>query len=273
MIARKVSLGLALVWVFYAALAWGQTYKCRNANGQLTYVDSPCTVGSKTEKVIAFTGSSPAITPAQDSAVPAPNSSSVHQGNLRYLDMKIDEAISARDFGQAKQLALTPEHWKKIKDAEEPNATPIDESSTDRRGQLQSPQKEIKRQQQSQQQHPVVQQQAQPTQQQRQEAQSQQQAMQHQLQQMVEQAQQQQKQDLQEKQQHQQNEIQAQQQLQQQEAQRMKQALEKQVPVISRAMEQAGGSAAATRDLMIQNQVNQLNQTAKGGVAIQIQKN
>lgn len=275
MITKKVSLGLILLGVFYATIACGQAYKCRNANGQFIYTDSPCTLGSKTEKIISFAAVSPVVvsTP-EDGSSSAPKSLSTHQRNLQYLDMKIDEAISGRDFRQAKQLALTPEHWRKIKEAEESGAIPIKESSVALHEQPQLQQQEMQGQRQVQQQQPLMQQQQPQTMQQEvkkaqqlQEAQRQQQIMQ----QKVAQAQQQQQQAIMQAQQQQQNEMQVYRQQQQQESQRLGQELNAymQSPSVARAIQGAGTSGASMQGLLINNKINQLNQTAKGGVSIQ----
>ena len=273
MITKKVSLGLILLGVFFTTIACGQAYKCRNANGQFIYTDSPCTAGNKTEKIISFTAVSPVVAPTlEDASSSAPKSLSTHQRNLQYLDMKIDEAISGRDFRQAKQLALTPEHWRKIKEAEEIGAAPIKESSVARREQPQLQQQEMQEQRQFQQQQPLVQQQQpQPMQQEVQKAQQLQEAQRQQLamQQKVAQAQQQQA--IVQAQQQQQNEMQVyRQQHFQQESQRLGQELNAymQSPSVVRAIQGAGGSGASMQGLLINNKINQLNQTAKG-VSIQ----
>lgn len=122
--------------------------------------------------------------------------------------MKIDEAISGRDFRQAKQLALTPEHWRKIKEAEESGAIPIKESSVALHEQPQLQQQEMQGQRQVQ---------------------------------------------------------------QQQESQRLGQELNAymQSPSVARAIQGAGTSGASMQNLLINNKINQLNQTAKGGASIQ----
>lgn len=257
MITKKVSLGLILSGFFYATIACGQAYKCRNANGQFIYTDSPCTLGSKTEKIISFAAVNPVVvsTP-EDGSSSAPKSLSTHQRNLQYLGMKVDEAISGRDFRQAKQLALTPEHWRKIKEAEESGAIPTKESSVARHEQPQLQQQEMQGQRQVQQQQPQTMQQEVKKAQQLQEAQRQQQIMQ----QKVAQAQQQQ-----------QNEMQVYRQQQQQESQRLGQELNAymQSPSVARAIQGAGTSGASMQGLLINNKINQLNQTAKGGASIQ----
>jgi hypothetical protein len=265
-ITKKVSLGLILSGVFFATIACGQAYKCRNANGQFIYTDSPCTLGSKTEKVISFAAVSPVVvsTP-EDAPSSTPKSLSTHQRNLQYLDMKIDEAISGRDFRQAKQLALTPEHWRKIKEAEESGAIPIKESSVALHEQPQLQQQEMQGQLQVQQQQPQTMQQEVKKAQQLQEAQRQQQIMQ----QKVAQAQQQQA--IVQAQQQQQNEMQVYRQQQQQESQKLGQELNAymQSPSVARAIQGAGTSGASMQNLLINNKINQLNQTAKGGASIQ----
>lgn len=269
----KKSFYLIALSVFYVASAYGQTYKCRNSNGQIAYSDSHCIAGSKIEKIMAVSASSPVIAPTPDNESPASNDSSIHQRNLRYLDMKIDDAINAGDFGRAKQWAITPEHWKKIKGAEEDSMVQAGHTVTTTHDETSSQQKEV--QWQPPQMRQVIQQRSQPKQQypmdtqdrsqtiQQQHVQGQQQLMQE-RQQKIMQAQQQQRQEAQRHQQEQQN----QQRLQQQEAQRLKQELERQIPAVTQAMKNAGTSAASVRNSMIQNQINQLNQTAKHGVSI-----
>ena len=88
------------------------------------------------------------------------------------------------------------------------------------------------------------------------------------VQQQLQEAQQQQLQKVIQAQQQQQQQQQLNQ-AQQQEAQRLVQELERQKPHVTKAMENAGASGEAARNLMIQNQINQLNQTAKYGVSIQ----
>lgn len=56
MFARKVSLGLIFIAMFYATIAYGDTYQCRHSNGRVELSNIPCPAGSKTEKVIGGTG-------------------------------------------------------------------------------------------------------------------------------------------------------------------------------------------------------------------------
>jgi len=185
--------------------------------------------------------------------------------------MKIDEAISAGDLRQAKQLAMTPEHWKKIKDAEgmvippEMSAHTIEKPSIVQQTQT-NPQQD-QRQQQTLQFQPVVQQ---PAMAQTRNQQNVEQAQQRQ-QQAVMQAQQRQQQAVIQAQQQQQNEMQAYRQQQQQESQRLGQELNSymQSPSVTKMIEGAGTSGASMQNLLINNKINQLNQTAGKGVVIQ----
>lgn len=56
MFARKVSLGLIFIAMFYATIAYGDTHQCRHSNGRVELSNIPCPAGSKTEKVIGGTG-------------------------------------------------------------------------------------------------------------------------------------------------------------------------------------------------------------------------
>lgn len=143
MVTKIMSLGLILLGAFYATFACAQTYKCRNASGQAVYADSPCAVSSKIEKVIPFAENRVSNTGATASK---PNIPSAHQNNLRYLDMKIDEAISVRDFSWARQLALTQEHWKKINNAEKIGGVQSEISASVHKSQTQKPEVQIQQQ-------------------------------------------------------------------------------------------------------------------------------
>lgn len=257
MLVRRVSLGLILFGVFYATIAFGKTYQCRSASGQIMFSDMPCPVNSETEKIISFTPVSPAPPQVENSA--EPNAQSAHQANMRYLDMKVEDAINARDFRSAKQLALTPEHWKKIKDAEQASERPVEKANVELKQSPQVPIVQAPQQansQQEMQQQQVQQLQETLRQQQMQQELSQQQQKQQQLQQLQQQEAQRQQQRRHELQQIQQQALQQQQQKQQQ-AQQQRQAclnrLQNQTGAISRAMERAGTSASSMQGLMAQN--------------------
>ena len=217
MITKKASLVLIFFGVFYATIACGDTYKCRDANNKLVYTDSPCTTGSKTEKVIPFTANS-AITTVADTAV---------------------------------------ERWNKIKKARSQQ-----QAIQQQQQQIMQEQEELQRQSiQAQQQQPVAQQQQPVAQQQQPNT----------LQQQLQEAQQRQQQAIVQAQQQRQNEMQGYRQQQQQESQRLGQELNAymQSPSVTKAIEGAGTSGASMQNLLINNRINQLNQTAKGGVSIQ----
>lgn len=116
MITKKISLGLVFFGVLYATIACGDTFRCRDSDNKILISNISCPVGTTTEKIQNYKPASP-VSPQAQSGV-APNLSSVIQRDLQYLDKKIDEAITY-DLRVAKQLALTPEHWRKIRAAEE----------------------------------------------------------------------------------------------------------------------------------------------------------
>lgn len=138
MLARRTLCGLIMFGMFYSTIAFGWVYKCRSESGKITYSDIPCSVKSKTEKKIPSTPATP-ITPQVNNNSAEPNAQSAHQANMRYIDMKVDDAINARDFRSAKLWAFTPEHWKKIKDAERASETPIERANVELKQVLQPP--------------------------------------------------------------------------------------------------------------------------------------
>lgn len=55
MIANKISLGLFIFGIFYATIALGDTYRCRNSKGQTEFRNTLCPEGSTTEKARIIT--------------------------------------------------------------------------------------------------------------------------------------------------------------------------------------------------------------------------
>lgn len=104
---------VALVFfLIQASLVYGETYQCRSSGGRVEFLDRPCPVGSVTERV------SETVFPASQSGMPVQtNSQNAYQ---RTLDRMVDEAIGIGDLRRAKELALTPGHWSKIREAETP---------------------------------------------------------------------------------------------------------------------------------------------------------
>ena len=93
--------------------AYGQAYnKCRDSLRNVSFTDRPCPADSRIEMTVE-----PAYPP---SSVTAPSGAGNSNSSQRYLDMKVDEAIGTGDLRRAKELALTPEHWEKIRAAETP---------------------------------------------------------------------------------------------------------------------------------------------------------
>lgn len=93
--------------------AYGQTYnKCRDSRGNVSFTDRPCPAGSWNEMTVE------SVYPPD--SVAAPSGAENSNSSQRYLDMKVNEAIGTGDLRRAKELALTPEHWEKIRAAEKP---------------------------------------------------------------------------------------------------------------------------------------------------------
>lgn len=164
MITKKISLGLVFFGVFYATIACGNTFQCRDSDNKILISNIPCPVGTTTEKIRNYKPVSP-VSPQAQSGV-APNPASVTQSDLQYLDMKINEAIKY-DLRVAKQLALTPEHWRKIRAAEENLNKPVVKTSVELQAtvpqqpvQMQHTQPQMQQQQVTQHQETFIQQQA-----------------------------------------------------------------------------------------------------------------
>ena len=100
--------------VAFPLAAIGQThYKCRNASGSTIFSDMPCPSGSRQEKAEY------AAPQAQQQYPSSQNS------NARMLDAKVAEALGTGNFSLAKALAVTPEHWQMISNAENSLRQPI----------------------------------------------------------------------------------------------------------------------------------------------------
>lgn len=105
---------IGFVLVFFltqANLVYGETYKCRSSDGRIMYSGTLCPTGSVTVSATETALTSQSVVPIQT------NSPNVHMINL---DMMVDEAIGTGDLMRARELALTPEHWAKIRVAETP---------------------------------------------------------------------------------------------------------------------------------------------------------
>lgn len=110
----------ALVFLFIQTnLVYGETYKCRGSNGRIEYRDHPCSANSATESVSkpVFTTTGVPVQPNQSEVAVQTNSSNA---NMRDLDVMVDEAIGTGNLRRAKELALTSEHWAKIRAAQTP---------------------------------------------------------------------------------------------------------------------------------------------------------
>lgn len=254
----KQSLPLVLVGIICIPNASAETYKCKDSDNKFIYSNVACPVGTNTEKALDHKQGISVVGSQVQSGV-ASSQSNITQSDLRYLDEKVDEAIKY-DLRVAKQLALTPEHWKKIKAAEENLNKPVSKSNVVLESSVQQPQSQTQQIQPQ-----VLMQQTQPQiqtgtlqTQQMQQLQEQQRQQQLQLQQAQQQQQQQQLQQLQQLQQQQLQ--QAQQQLQAQQLQQQKQQqrqsclaqIQNQSAASRRAIEGAGVSASSMQALLVQ---------------------
>ena len=105
-VLKGIVLWLVLA-VGFPLAAIGQTnYKCRTASGSTVFSDVPCPSGSRQERAEYVAPQ------AQQQYTSSQNS------NARMLDAKVAEALGSGDFSRAKGLAVTPEHWQMISNAE-----------------------------------------------------------------------------------------------------------------------------------------------------------
>ena len=99
--------------------AIGQTYyKCKTPSGGTIFSDAPCASGTRQEQV------APGPSPDRQYAAPeAPTSQ--RSSDTRALDAKVAEAIGTGDLPRAKRLAVTPEQWRMIAEAEQRYRQPV----------------------------------------------------------------------------------------------------------------------------------------------------
>lgn len=100
------------IFSFHVANAYAEIYKCRNDKGGTEFSDKPCRVGSVTVSI-----SENLYPSTQSSFQPQTNSPNAYQSTLDHM---VDEAIGTGDLRRAKELALTSDHWEKIRLAETP---------------------------------------------------------------------------------------------------------------------------------------------------------
>ena len=104
---------LAAALIAAAGSSFAQTtYRCKTPSGGTVFSDAPCTSGAKQESVTTG-GAMETQSRAPDTAGTARNN------NAALLDSKVAEAVGSGDFTRAESLALTPQHWQMISDAEQ----------------------------------------------------------------------------------------------------------------------------------------------------------
>jgi len=99
-----------MMLVFTPALTQGQSvYKCKSPSGAIVLSDVACAAGTRQESVTH--GEAPAGRTGQQPTA--------HEMNARLLDNKVAAAIGSGDLSRAREIALTPEHWQWINEAEQ----------------------------------------------------------------------------------------------------------------------------------------------------------
>ncbi|CAG0965867.1 hypothetical protein MTYP_00987 [Methylophilaceae bacterium] len=96
--------------VIFSTTAHAQVFKCRNANHQVVYSDTPCGTGSV--QIITDIMVNDPHTANADGKPPV----------MQQLDAAVKSAIAANDLTRAKALATTPEHKEWVAAAVKENA-------------------------------------------------------------------------------------------------------------------------------------------------------
>lgn len=110
---------LAAALIAAAGSSFAQTtYRCKTPSGGTAFSDAPCAGGAKQESVTVG-----AATENQNRAPEV--AGGVRNSNAALLDAKVAEAIGSGDLTRAKSLALTPQHWQMISDAEQRGRMPV----------------------------------------------------------------------------------------------------------------------------------------------------
>ena len=124
-ISRIFAVAVAVTVITGSAYAQ-TTYRCKTPSGGTVFSDAPCFGGARQESVV--TGSTSSVNRTVDSG----NFGGSSNANL--LDAKVAEAIGSGDMTRARTLALTPQHWQMISDAEQrKSATVTGRTSADLR--------------------------------------------------------------------------------------------------------------------------------------------
>lgn len=92
--------------------SWAQVYKCKDISGKFGYSDIPCDNTSQPVKTLEraeFTKAPNTSEPAAPVLADNPNSEK--------LDDAVKRAIASHDLRHARELALTPKHWRWIEEA------------------------------------------------------------------------------------------------------------------------------------------------------------
>lgn len=119
----KIGLRVAFAAILIAAAgsSFAQaTYRCKTPSGGTVFSDAPCTGGTKQESVTVGGGATDI-----QGRVAADAAATARNGNAALLDAKVAEAIGSGDLTRAKSLALTPQHWQMISDAEQRGRMPL----------------------------------------------------------------------------------------------------------------------------------------------------
>jgi hypothetical protein len=100
-------LWVAMALLLVTAPGYAQVYKCRDAQQNIIYSDSPCTAGHRQEltDIPAEGAVSLPANPVQKSAV------------MRQIDAAVKSAIATNNLPKAEALATTREHWEWIAEA------------------------------------------------------------------------------------------------------------------------------------------------------------
>lgn len=110
------SILLSALLTFPLAAMGQMNYKCKTPSGGTMFSDTPCPGGTRQEQAVY---SPPPAQQYSSQQYQAPQN-----GNARMLDAKVAEPLGSGDIGKAKGLAVTPEHWQMISNAEQRSRQP-----------------------------------------------------------------------------------------------------------------------------------------------------
>lgn len=107
----RLCISLFTMLAVIPSLACAQVFKCKSSSGTIEYSQTPCANQVRPALPIR-------TAPAPESDFAAPSQASAGNSYDRQLRAKIAEAIAAKDYRKASQLAVTEDHHRMVSDAQ-----------------------------------------------------------------------------------------------------------------------------------------------------------